>query len=119
MKDKNRNLFFQLTKVIFNALKQVRKSYRITNDELLPTWKWINLYPIKDKNDTYIGPNQMKGPWCGKFHYDLCTTESNRKCENLCNRECPETCSEGGFVAIINGKSYDKLWDPKLRIYCV
>ena len=85
----------------------------------MPTWKWIDLYPIKDKNDTYIGPNQMKGPWCGKFHYDLCTTESNRKCENLCNRECPETCSEGGFVAIINGKSYDKLWDPKLRIYCV
>ena len=81
--------------------------------------KWIDLYPTKDKNDTYMSPKQMKGKICSTFHYDMCTTETNRKCENLCNKECPEACVEGGFVALINGKNYGKLWDPKLHISCV
>ena len=85
----------------------------------MPTRKWIDLYPIKEKNDTFISPQQMKEKFCRTFHYDMCTTESNRKCENLCNKECPELCVEGGFVALINGKNYGKLWDPKLQISCI
>ena len=89
------------------------------NDKMLSTRKWIDLYPTKDKNDTTVSLKQMKGKYCSKFHYELCTSETNRKCENLCNKECPETCSEGGFVALLNGKSYNKLWDPKLNITCI
>ena len=91
-------------------------SYRITNPSALPTWKWIDIYPTKEMNDSSSHSKQtnilygveynMTNQECEWSNFEMCSTEVQRKCGIMCNKECPETCSEGGFLATIRGENY-------------
>ena len=90
----------------------------------LPSRKWIDIYPTKNKNETckdcfeYL----MMAKVCKDFFYEFCTTKAQRKCERLCNTQCPETCSVGGFEATTIGRNYNtyaREWDPNISISCV
>ena len=95
----------------------------------MPTWKWIDIYPTKERNDSslkinilYSTTHNITNQECEWYNMEMCSTEVERNCRILCNKECPESCPQGGFLATIMGRdynTYDREWDPNLNISCV